>query len=424
MSKMIIRLIPFVLIWLLVSSSASIAQRAASEFHDQAVRILEEVPLIDGHNDVPYQYRYRAGYKFSEIDFRNTTNLGSPMHTDIPRLREGRVGGQFWSVYVTPDQSESEAIQQTLEQVDFVYRMIERYPNDFELALTADDVERIFADGKIASMIGMEGGHSIGNSLGVLRQFYNLGARYLTITHSKTLDWADASSDDPLNDGLTAFGEEVIREMNWLGMLVDLSHVSAQTMHDAINISEAPVIFSHSSARAVSGHSRNVPDDVLHRVKDNGGVVMVTYVSSFVSEELRLHYSERNAYREKLESLYIAQPDSVSQKLDEWHDQNPAPKATLEQVADHIDHIRDEIGVDHLGIGADYDGTSGLPIGLEDVTSYPDLFAELLQRGYSEAELKKIAGLNVLRVMREAEQVAERLQSERDSSEVLMGDLD
>ncbi|MEX0773574.1 MAG: dipeptidase [Balneolales bacterium] len=394
-----------------------------NDYHEQAIGILEEVPLIDGHNDLPYQYRVRADYKFSEIDLMNTTGFDQPMHTDIPRLREGRVGGQFWSVYVTPNQPESEAIQQTMEQIDFVYRMIERYPDEFELALTADDVERIFEDGKIASMIGMEGGHSIGNSLGVLRQFYNLGARYMSITHSTSIDWADSATDDPVNDGLTEFGKEVVREMNWLGMLVDLSHASSQTMVDAINTSEAPVIFSHSSARAVSGHTRNVPDDVLQRVKDNDGIVMVTYVGSFVSEELRRHYSKENGFQAKLEALYVGQPDSVDQKMSEWREANPAPQTTLSQVADHIDHIRDIIGVDHIGIGGDYDGTSGFPVGLEDVSTYPNLFAELLRRGYSEGDLKKIAGLNVLRVMRDAEEVAVRLQKERGPSETQIEDV-
>ncbi|MEX0927907.1 MAG: dipeptidase [Balneolales bacterium] len=390
----------------------------------RAIRILEEVPLIDGHNDVPYQYRVRAGYKFSEIDFRNTSLLNPPMHTDIPRLREGRVGGQFWSVYVTPDQPESEAIQQTMEQIDFVYRMVERYPDEFELALTADDVDRIFARGKIASIIGMEGGHSIGNSLAVLRRFYDLGARYMTITHSRTLDWADSATDDPVNDGLSPFGNEVIREMNRLGMLVDLSHVSSQTMIDAIAVSEAPVIFSHSSARSVTDHPRNVPDDVLELVKDNGGMVMVTFVPGFISSELRQYYADRNARRARLEVLHGGQPDSVDSGMREWDQNNPEPEATLEQVVDHIDHLYEVMGADHIGIGGDYDGIASVPAGLEDVTTYPNLFAELLRRGYDEEDLKKIAGLNALRVMREAEDIAERLQGERDPSEVLIGDVD
>ena len=408
----------------LMHSCSTTAQTTdMDDYREQAIRILEQVPLIDGHNDVPYQFRMRADYKFSEIDLMDTRELDPPMHTDIPRLRDGRVGGQFWSVYVTANQPESEAVQQTKEQIDFVYRMIERYPEHFELALTADDVERVFEDGKIASMIGMEGGHSIGNSLGVLRQFYNLGARYMTITHSRTLDWADSATDDPVHDGLSGFGEEVIREMNWLGMLVDLSHVSPQTMRDAIRVSEAPVIFSHSSARGVSDHARNVPDDVLEMVKENRGIVMVTFVPSFVSEELRQYFAEARAQQAKLEALYIGQPDRVQQEMSQWRDANPEPKTTLEQVADHIDHIRDQIGIEYIGIGADYDGITTLPTGLEDVSTYPDLFAELLRRGYSEEDLKKIAGLNILRVMREAEDVAERLQQERPSSETIFDDF-
>ncbi|MEX2601238.1 MAG: dipeptidase, partial [Balneolaceae bacterium] len=310
------------------------------------------------------------------------------------------------------------------EQIDFVCRMIGRYPDHFELALTADDVERVFSAGKIASIIGMEGGHSIGNSLAVLRQFYNLGARYMTITHSRTLDWADASNDVPQHDGLSAFGEEVIREMNRLGMLVDLSHVSQATMSDALQISEAPVIYSHSSARGVNGHPRNVPDDILPLVRENSGVIMVTFVTSFVSEELRQHLGKRDGYRASLEYLYSGQPERIAEMMEEWNRENPAPQARLEQVADHIDHLRDRIGVDYIGIGGDYDGITELPLGLEDVSAYPDLFAELLRRGYSEEDLKKIAGLNLLRVMRDAEAVSERLRREQEPSEAVIGDFD
>lgn len=393
-------------------------------YRDQAVRILERVPLIDGHNDVPIQYRNRVDYKFDLLDFMNTTALTRMMHTDIPRLRRGQVGAQFWSVYVSPNIPESESVQATLEQIDFVYRMIERYPEHFELALTADDVERVFAEGKIASLIGMEGGHSIGNSLPVLRQMYALGARYMTITHSRTLDWADSATDTPRHDGLNGFGEEVIREMNRLGMLVDLSHVSAQTMRDALAISEAPVIFSHSSARALNMHPRNVPDDVLHLTRQNNGVVMVTFIPAFLHQPLHEHIARRNAYRAELEYLYTGQPDSVAVYLSNWEQENPPPIATLEHVADHIDHIRDVIGVDHIGIGGDYDGISLLPAGLEDVTTYPDLFAELLRRGYSEEDLEKIAGRNILRVMRETEQTARRLQQERGPSEKNIRDFE
>lgn len=405
-------------------SCASVQAQDRDDYRDEAIEILESVPLFDGHNDTPWQYRNRVGYKFSELDFYDTTQLENPMHTDIPRLKEGRVGAQWWSVYVNAHIPENEAVVRTMEQIDFVKRMAYTYPDVFEMATTADDVERIFKEGKIASLIGMEGGHSIANSLGVLRQFYDLGARYMTITHSRTLDWADAASDDPQHDGLSEFGEEVIREMNRLGMLVDLSHVTPATMRDAIEVSEAPVMFSHSSARAVSGHVRNVPDDILPLVKENNGIIMVTYVGSFVSEELRQYYADRAAYQRRVEYLHPGEVDVIAEKMEAWDAEHEAPTPTLNQLADHIDHLRDEIGVDYIGIGADYDGTSGLPEGLEDVSTYPNLFAELLKRGYSEEELKKIAGLNMLRVMRGAEETAARLQEERQPSEVLISDFE
>ncbi len=409
---------------MLSSVSAVEAQEDRDDYRDQAIEILERVPLFDGHNDVPWQYRNRVNYKFSKLDFYDTTHLDRPMHTDIPRLREGRVGAQWWSVYVSAGVTEPEAVQHTTEQIDFVHRMIERYPDHFELALTADDVERIFEEGKIASLIGMEGGHSINNSLATLRMMYDLGARYMTITHGRTLDWADAAGDDPQHDGLTEFGKEVIREMNRLGMMVDLSHVTPATMRDALQVTEAPVMFSHSNARALVDHPRNVPDDVLEMTRDNNGIVMVTFVETFTSEERRQHFAERSGYQAKMQSLYPGQPDVVAERMEAWDEENEAPKSTLEQVADHIDHIRDLIGVEYIGIGGDYDGIPTLPLGLEDVSTYPDLFAELLMRGYTEEELEKIAGLNMLRVLREAEDVAERLQQEREPSEVRITDFE
>ncbi len=419
------RLLSVLLISAMFMGCASLsAQTDRDDYRQQAIEILESVPLFDGHNDVPWQYRNRVGYKFSELDFYDTTHLDPPMHTDIPRLREGRVGAQWWSVYVSANISEPEAVKQTMEQIDFVHRLVERYPDHFELALTADDVERVFADGKIASLIGMEGGHSINNSLAVLRMFYELGARYMTITHGRTLDWADAAGDDPQHDGLTEFGEEVIREMNRLGMLVDLSHVTPATMRDAIRVSEAPVMFSHSNALALSGHPRNVPDDVLELTAENGGIVMVTFVETFTSEERRQHFAERAAYQRKMEYLNPGIPDVVRDKMRAWDEENEAPKSTLEQVADHIDHIRDLIGAEYIGIGGDYDGISTLPLGLEDVSTYPDLFAELLRRGYTEDEIRKIAGLNMLRVMRGAEEVSDRLRSVREPSEILITDFE
>ena len=418
-------LFPALLISILLIGCGSLsAQNERDDYRQQAIEILESVPLFDGHNDVPWQYRNRVGYKFSELDFYDTTHLDPPMHTDIPRLREGRVGAQWWSVYVSANISEPEAVTQTMEQIDFVHRLVEKYPDHFELALTAHDVERIFEEGKIASLIGMEGGHSIANSLAVLRMFYELGARYMTITHSRTLDWADASTDDPQHDGLSEFGKEVIREMNRLGMLVDISHVSAQTMRDVLEVTEAPVMFSHSNVRELTGHPRNVPDDVLEMTKENNGIVMVTYVETFTSEDRRQHFAERAAYQRKMNVLHIGYPDKISEKMEKWDEENEAPESTLEQVADHIDHIRDLIGVEYIGIGGDYDGISSLPIGLDDVTTYPDLFAELLMRGYTEEELKKIAGLNMLRVMRGAEEVSKRLKQEHGPSEVLITDFD
>lgn len=418
------RITAVLLISMMLMGCASLsAQTDRDDYRQQAIEILESVPLFDGHNDVPWQYRNRVGYKFSELDFYDTTQLDNPMHTDIPRLREGRVGAQWWSVYVSANISEPEAVKQTMEQIDFVYRMVEKYPDHFEMAYTADDVERVFADGKIASLIGMEGGHSINNSLATLRMFYELGARYMTITHGRTLDWADAAGDNPQHDGLTEFGEEVIHEMNRLGMLVDLSHVTPATMKDAIRVTEAPVMFSHSNVRGVNGHHRNVPDDVLQLVPEVDGVVMVTFVESFTSEELRHYYAERSAYQSKMQSLYGGQPDVVSEKMGEWMVENEMPKSTLEQVVDHIDYIRDQIGVDYIGIGGDYDGISSLPLGLEDVSTYPDLFAEMLKRGYSEEDLRKIAGLNMLRVMRGAEEASARLRAEREPSEVLISDF-
>lgn len=414
----------FVTVALFMGCASLSAQTDRDEYRQQAIEILESVPLFDGHNDAPYQYRNRVGYKFSELDFYDTTQLDNPMHTDIPRLKEGRVGAQWWSVYVPANIPEDEAVKRTMEQIDFVNRMAEKYPDEFEMAYTADDVERIFAEGKIASLIGMEGGHSISNSLATLRMFYDLGARYMTITHSRTLDWVDAAGDEPQHDGLSGFGEEVIREMNRLGMAVDLSHVTPATMKDAIRVSEAPVMFSHSNIRAISNHPRNVPDDVLQLLPEKDGLVMVTFVESFTSEELRQWYAERSGYLAKMESLYAGQPDIISEMMDEWSEENEMPKSTLEQVADHIDHIRDQVGVDHIGIGGDYDGVSSLPTGLEDVSTYPDLFAELLKRGYSEDDLRKIAGENMLRVLRGIEATAERLQQEREPSEVLITDFE
>jgi membrane dipeptidase len=375
------------------AACASAPARAVPQTDDPhlaaAYRVLSTTPLIDGHNDLPWAIR---GYDEAPMDVEAyDLRRRTPGHTDIERLRAGMVGGQFWSVYVPYGAVEEGAAKVQLEQIDIAHRIIQRYPDVFELALTSDDALRIFRAGKIASMLGMEGGHAIENSLGALRSFYDLGARYMTLTHSSNLDWADSCCEPPEHGGLTAFGEAVVREMNWLGMLVDLSHVSPETMNDALDVTEAPVIFSHSSARAVTDHPRNVPDQVLRRLPENGGVVMVTYVTSFVNEALR-QWTETPAER-------APEP----------------PRATMADVIAHIEHVRDVAGIDHVGLGSDYDGAT-MPAGLEDVSTYPALLAELSRRGWSEPDLRKLAGENVLRAWRRAEAVSARLRAERPAS--------
>jgi membrane dipeptidase len=394
-----------------------------ADLHAQVRAVLEEVPLIDGHNDVPWQYRSRVKNHLDAIDLSDTRTLEPAMHTDIPRLRRGLLGAQFWSVYVPTSFTGPGAARAVLEQIDVVHRLVERYPDTFELALTAQDVVRIHASGKVASLIGMEGGHSIETSLAVLRQLYRAGARYMTLTHSDNTAWADSATDEAELDGLSPFGEEVVREMNRLGMLVDLSHVSPATMHDALDVTAAPVIFSHSSAFTVTAHERNVPDDVLARLPRNGGVVMVTFVPPFVDEEVRRHGELLEAERQRLEAD-VDHVGLVDERLLEWQRRHPAPRATLGDVADHIDHIRRVAGIDHLGIGSDFDGISSVPEGLEDVSHFPDLFVELLRRGYRTEDLAKIAGENVLRVMREVERVSWREQRARPPSDALIEELD
>ena len=343
----------------------------------------KQVPLIDGHNDYPWALRQaNAERDLNKLDIR----MPQPkIHTDIQRLRAGGVGGQFWSVYVPADMQGPIAVRTTFEQIDVVHRMVRKYPDTFELARTAADVERIFKAGRIASLIGMEGGHSIDNSLATLRMLFVAGARYMTLTHSTNIRWADSGTDKPTLGGLSKFGEEVVREMNRLGMLVDLSHTSPETMLDAIRVSEAPVIFSHSDARALNDHGRNVPDDVLKLLRANGGIVMVTFVPGFLTR---------------------------------------TEKATLADVANHMDHLRKVAGADHVGIGSDFDGIQSVPAGLEDVSKYPALTAELLRRGWPEEDIRKALGLNVLRVMRRAEEVAARLQKEREPSTATIEQLD
>lgn len=373
---------------------------------------LEAAPVFDGHNDVPNQLRDRVANQINGFDFEDTTDTGEghpegrALHTDIARLRQGKVGAQFWSVYVPSNPDEAEAVQQVIEQIDVTRRLIDSNPEALRFASTADQVERAMAEGRIASLLGMEGGHSIGSSLAVLRQLHALGARYMTLTHNSNTPWADAATDTPRHDGLTDFGKDVVREMNRLGMLVDLSHVSEATMMDALDVAKAPVIFSHSGARSVTGHPRNVPDTVLARLPENGGVVMVVALPRFINENLRQWGAKRAAEEARLKALWLGQPAKVTEGLAAWDKANPEPKATIKDMADHIDHIRKVAGVEHIGIGGDFDGMPTGPVGFEDVRGYPLLFAELARRGYSQAELEMIASRNILRVMRAAEAYA------------------
>lgn len=373
---------------------------------------LEAAPVFDGHNDVPNQLRDRVANQINAFDFEDTTDTGADhpqgavMQTDLARLRQGKVGAQFWSVYVPSNPDEAEAVQQVIEQIDVTKRLIAKNPDGLRFVTTADQVERAMAEGRIASLLGMEGGHSIGSSLAVLRQLHALGARYMTLTHNSNIPWADAATDNPKFDGLSPFGMDVVREMNRLGMLVDLSHVSEATMMDALDVARAPVIFSHSGARAVTGHPRNVPDSVLARLPANGGVVMVVALPRFINETLRQWGARRAAEEARLKALMLGQPAKVTEGMAAWDKANPEPKATIKDMADHIDHIRKVAGVEHIGIGGDFDGMPSGPQGFEDVRGYPLLFAELAKRGYSQAELEMIASRNILRVMRAAEAYA------------------
>jgi len=382
--------------------------------------LLRDAPLIDGHNDLLWALR-DAREKGQELD---PADPCPSLHTDLPRLAAGGVGGQFWSVYVPSDLPAADAVTQTLEQIDALLELVGRNPDALELARTADDVERIAAAGRVASMIGVEGGHSIGGSLGTLRILARLGAGYLTLTHNDDTPWADSATGERAHGGLTRFGEEVVRELNREGVLVDLSHTSDDTMRQAIEVSEAPVLFSHSSARSLCDVPRNVPDDVLELVGRGGAVVQASFVPWFLTKE----GAEANAASlrewDRLKEKMPGDPDAVRKAMDAWFEAEPTPPSRLHDVADHIDHIRDVAGVDAIGIGSDFDGVDGLPAGLEDVSRYPALFDELATRGYSDEDLSKIAGRNVLRVMREAERVSARLRSERPPSRATIGELD
>lgn len=382
---------------------------APIEMSEAGRKVHREGMVFDGHNDLPWALRTKGDSSFDKF---NIAERQEELNTDIPRLREGNVGAQFWSVYVpSTTAQEGVALQQTLEQIELVLAMVKRYPETFEMASTADDIERISGEGKIASMIGVEGGHSIENSLGALRELYRLGARYMTLTHSDTLDWADSATDDASHDGLTAFGEEVVREMNRLGMLVDLSHVSDQTMEDALRVSAAPIIFSHSSARAVAEHPRNVPDDILRKTAENGGVVMVNFYSGFVVPESAEQRAAMFAVRRRINEQF----EDESQRREayrRWELENPIVPGNIHHVVDHIDHIVQVAGIEHVGIGSDFDGVSMLPEQLPDVAAYPLITQALLDRGYTPEAIHKILSGNILRVLRQAEEVAQRLNAE------------
>ena len=389
---------------------------AAPSYDARVAAVLAKTPLIDGHNDWAETLADNAG------DTRWTIPLDrldpAKFNTDIQRLRAGRVGGQFWSVYVSASLPGPQQVEATLDQIALMKEIFRRYPTVFAQAVTADDVRRIHASGRIASMFGVEGGGQIDGRFSVLRAYRALGASYLTLTHSKTIEWADSATDDPKHEGLTKFGGAVVHELNRLGMLVDLSHVSEATMIDAIRLSKAPVIFSHSSARALDDSPRNVSDKVLKLVAANGGVVMVNYAPGYVSEERRQWDAARNAEKGRYYSppyggLYIGQPDRAKAAMAEWEKAHPKPVVTLSQVADHIDHIARVAGVDHVGLGGDLDGTGGdLPEGLNGVDTYPALLAELMKRGWSDADIARLAGDNVLRVMAAAERVAKGMAGE------------
>ncbi len=368
---------------------------------EQAAAIHREAILIDGHNDLPWQYRVKNDFSFRFID------IGRPqkdLHTDIPRLRKGGMGAQFWAAYV-PVEHKKTVIKETLEQIDVIHRFIRDYPNDFEFAGSVDDILRIRKKGKIASLIGVEGGHSIDNSLGVLRTYFQLGARYMTLTHTEDLDWADSSAGKGKNKGLSKFGEEVVAEMNRLGMLVDLSHVSADTMRHALRVAKAPVIFSHSSAFALCNHPRNVPDDVLKLVKTNGGVVMINFYPGFVNPDASAAAKRYIQYEEETRKK-LSDEKEIDVALDRWRKENPIPPADLHQVVDHIEHIIKTAGIDHVGLGSDFDGINAVPRQLEDVSTFPLITQELLNRGYNKEQVVKVLGGNLLRAFREAEKAA------------------
>jgi len=404
---------------LLLAAAMLIASPAAAQHVDPKVearidRILKATPLIDGHNDIAEQLRENYGSKVSGLASGTDQWTPKPLMTDMARLHEGRLGAQFWSVYIPSEVTGDAAIRETLEQIDLVKRMVKAYPNDLALAGTADDIVRIHKAGKIASLMGVEGGHQIGGSLAALRQFYDLGARYMTLTHFKNNEFAYSATDDPKYHGINDFGRAVIHEMNRIGMLVDLAHVSPETMRAALQVTRAPVLFTHSDARALADHPRNVPDDVLKLLPANGGVVMVNFYLGHLSPEFIQWSADKSAEDARLKSLYTGQPERRDAGMKAWLAAHPEPRAGVGLIADHIEHVAKVAGYDHVGIGGDLDGIGydEAPAGMNSVSGYPLLFAELIRRGWSDANLAKLAGGNVLRVMRRAEAVAASMKDE------------
>jgi membrane dipeptidase len=376
---------------------------------DAARKLHARSLVVDGHNDMPWEIRTGGNSSFDELDISQSQ---PKLQTDIPKLRKGGVGAQFWSVWVPVEAGyRGEALATTLEQIDLVKKMVERYPDTFALAYTSDDILRIHAEGKIASLIGVEGGHCIEDSLSVLEKLYNLGARYMTLTHTDSLSWADSGTDEARSGGLAPFGEQVVRKMNELGMMVDISHVSAETMHDALDVSTAPVIFSHSSAMAVADHPRNVPDDVLERIKEKDGLVMVNFFSGYIVPDAVTTVAEGMALEKKLRQVDKLSDDEVDREMRRWKAKNPYPRGTIHDLLDHIDHIAKVAGPEHVGLGSDYDGVSVLPTQLDDASSYPYITQGLLDRGYTESEIQGILGGNLIRVFRKVEQVADETRA-------------
>jgi membrane dipeptidase len=419
---MLIRLaIALLLVCAAFATSGADAQAADSNLA-RAKRILRTTPLVDGHNDLAWRIREdkHAPRDVEAYDLRHTT----AGHTDLARMKEGMVGAQFWSVYIPGEVKDSGYARVQLEEIDIARRFIAKYPERLAFATRAADIRHDFSQGKVASFLGMEGGHAIENSLGALRAYYDMGVRYMTLTHNVTLDWADAALDEPKHGGLTPFGKEVVREMNRLGMLVDLAHVSPGTMSAALDVSEAPVIFSHSGARALVDHPRDVPDSILARLPKNGGIVMVPFVNSFVSAKVRAHDVGEEHASKDAKARFGADTAAMERELSAWRTAHPPVRASISDVADHIEHVRDVAGIDHVGIGSDFDGIEDVIPGLENVSKFPYLLAELARRGWSDADLRKVVGENFIRAFTKAETVAARLQKERKPSTATIDEMD